>query len=168
MLSKLPSVQEAGSMSLFDGEVKTKAWLSGLKCSGEAFVVMKQEADVELFFTLWDQPRGLQRTGSFFSFHDGSPSLDNAKKSRRRDRSYLGQELEIREVTSEPTSIIWEHMGTSHGQLAARICCASIGFLSAIAIFYFVLCWPELKPKSPLCRDARDGGSANVCAGISH
>ncbi|CAE7847170.1 hypothetical protein AK812_SmicGene30119 [Symbiodinium microadriaticum] len=155
MLSKLPSVQEGGSMSLFDGEVKTKEWISSFQCSGEAFVVMKQEADVELFFTLWDQPRGLQRTGSFFSFHDGSPSLENAKKSRRRDRSYLGQELEIREVTSEPTSIIWEHMGTSHGQLAARICCACIGFLSAIAIFYFVLYIPLT---SSVVRYARKSG----------
>ncbi|CAE7323349.1 unnamed protein product [Symbiodinium pilosum] len=166
MLSKLPSVQESGTLNTFDGEVKTKAWLSSLKCSGEAFVVMKQEADVELFFTLWDQPRGLQRTGSFFSFHDGSPTLENAKKSRRRDRSFLGQELEIREVTSEPTSILWEHMGTSHAQLAVRICFALVGFVSAIAIFYFVLYIPLT---SSVVRYARKSGkppSAFQTAGL--
>ena len=104
-------------------------------------MVMKQEADVEAFFSSWDQPRGLQRTGSFFSFHDGSPAnLSPSFKKTRRDRIYRGCELEIREVTSEPTSIIWEHMGTSHLQLTLRICIGLIGFLLAIALFYGLLC----------------------------
>ena len=124
------------------GPSRTHAWLSGMKCSGEAFVVMKQEADVENFFSSWDQPRGLQRTGSFFSFHDGSPvpnSSPQSWKKTRREREFRGHELDIREVTSEPTSIIWEHMGTTHLQLTMRICIALIGFLLAIGLFYGVL-----------------------------
>ena len=138
-LSKLPALLEDEEGS----ETATQTWLAEMKCSGEAFVVMKQEADVEAFFSSWDQPRGLQRTGSFFSFHDGSPvpnlSPTPSWKKTRRDRIFRGCELEIREVTSEPTSIIWEHMGTSHLQLALRICIGLIGFLLAIALFYGLL-----------------------------
>ncbi|CAJ1416255.1 unnamed protein product, partial [Effrenium voratum] len=108
-----------------------------------------QEADVELFFALWDQPRGLQRTGSFFTFHDGSPSSDSppaesagGTRRSRKDRSFRGHELEIREVTSEPTSILWEHMGTTPWQLAWRICIGLLGFLLAIALFYGLLYFP--------------------------
>ena len=142
--SKLPALLEGEETEMSFEPTTTQAWLSEMRCSGEAFVVMKQEADVESFFSSWDQPRGLQRTGSFFSFHDGSPvpnlsPTQNWNKSRR-DRSFKGSELEIREVTSEPTSIIWEHMGTTHFQLAMRICIGLIGFLLAIALFYGVLC----------------------------
>ncbi|CAK9044445.1 unnamed protein product [Durusdinium trenchii] len=140
--SKLPALLEGeeGDETSLDPS-STQTWLSEMRCSGEAFVVMKQEADVESFFSSWDQPRGLQRTGSFFSFHDGSPvpnalSPSSSTKKTRRDRSFRGCELEIREVTSEPTSIIWEHMGTTHLQLAVRIGIGLIGFLLAIAVFY--------------------------------
>lgn len=139
--SKLPPLNEETETTML-GPSRTHAWLSGMKCSGEAFVVMKQEADVENFFSSWDQPRGLQRTGSFFSFHDGSPvpnSSPQSWKKTRREREFRGHELEIREVTSEPTSIIWEHMGTTHLQLTMRICIALIGFLLAIGLFYGVL-----------------------------
>lgn len=137
--SRLPALSEETETTSLDGRSETHAWLSAMRCSGEAFVVMKQEADVETFFSRWDQPRGLQRTGSFFSFHDGSPvpnSSPQSWKKTRRDRTFRGYELEIREVTSEPTSIIWEHMGTTHLQLAMRICIGLIGFLLAIAVFY--------------------------------
>eukprot|EP00438_Fugacium_kawagutii_P025876 Skav233686 [mRNA] locus=scaffold1927:178608:180128:- [translate_table: standard] len=139
--SKLPALNEETEtveLSAY-GRSQTHEWLSEMKCSGEAFVVMKQEADVETFFSSWDQPRGLQRTGSFFSFHDGSPvpnSSPQSWKKTRRDRTFRGCELDIREVTSEPTSIIWEHMGTTHLQLTMRICIGVIGFLLATALFY--------------------------------
>lgn len=149
--SRLPALSEETETTSLDGRSETHAWLSAMRCSGEAFVVMKQEADVETFFSRWDQPRGLQRTGSFFSFHDGSPvpnSSPQSWKKTRRDRTFRGYELEIREVTSEPTSIIWEHMGTTHLQLAMRICIGLIGFLLAIAVFYGGVCLDALQKKS--------------------
>ncbi|CAE8647548.1 unnamed protein product, partial [Polarella glacialis] len=71
--------EEATSGSSSGGEGSaTREWLSKFRGSGEAFVVMKQEEDVERFFALWDQPRGVQRTSSFFSFQaSGSTELQD-------------------------------------------------------------------------------------------
>ncbi|CAE8643490.1 unnamed protein product, partial [Polarella glacialis] len=115
--------EEATSGSPSGGEGSaTREWLSkfrGRFGSGEAFVVMKQEEDVERFFALWDQPRGVQRHHTF-----------------------MGAEITLREVTSEPTSIVWCHLSTSHRETGLRLACAAVFLLIMAVTFNLLLFFP--------------------------
>ena len=133
--------------------------LATLRNSGEAFLVLRREEDVERLFALWDQPWHHQRMTSFFSF-DGAGTLDEERTGLsptkraaenpecvlppviHEHRKFHGAELQLREVTSEPTSVVWEHMGTPREVMWQNGVVAASAFLASIFAFYLLLFYP--------------------------
>lgn len=122
--------------------------LTSLRGSGEAFIVMRREADVERVFALWDEP-GLHRSGSFFSMHSG-PSASTGwsppviKAAGDQDpRLFEGvHKLELRVVKSEPTSVIWDQVGVSDSALVRRVIIAVASFMVVAVAFNCLLYAP--------------------------
>jgi len=116
---------------------------STLKGSGQAFVVLKQNEDVETLFALWDQASQLQRSDSFHvQFALGElrrPTLraptSGVQALPRTERMFKGHELQLQEVTSEPTSIMWEHLGTPKKVVFLRCVVALLVFLVLLSAF---------------------------------
>mmetsp|Transcript_11110 Transcript_11110/g.29509 ORF Transcript_11110/g.29509 Transcript_11110/m.29509 type:complete len:977 (-) Transcript_11110:72-3002(-) len=144
---------DGGSEASDGGVLRPAKLLASLRGSGVAFLVMRKEEDVEALFALWDQPNKLQRTSSFVSFHGGFSDLvfrrAGATMSKRfpaaisqKQREFKGREVELREVTSEPTSIVWEHIGMPCRTVATRSVVAVLAFLATVAVFNFVLFFP--------------------------
>lgn len=146
-----PSHDEAASSSTGVPSQITSdpaALLRSLKNSGEAFIVMRQEEDVETLFSLWDQPNPFQRSGSFTMFERSqglaralrrsptclAPDLMPAPLPRQR-RCFMGCELELLEVTSEPTSVVWDNMGVPSQVIVRRTCAGVLLFVVALLAF---------------------------------
>lgn len=134
--------------------------LSKLRCAGEAFVVMKEEEDVEVFFSLWEQPDKLERQSSFLTFLSSLPqrahSLHEPPEHFRpvnsslhaeigtvppAQRSFRGQPLTLREVTSEPTSIAWQHF-VRQPAVGKRAAFGGLVFLAILVGFNLIVFFP--------------------------
>eukprot|EP00928_Gymnodinium_smaydae_P027951 TRINITY_DN21455_c0_g1_i1.p1 TRINITY_DN21455_c0_g1~~TRINITY_DN21455_c0_g1_i1.p1 ORF type:complete len:1039 (+),score=176.63 TRINITY_DN21455_c0_g1_i1:204-3119(+) len=147
---KRPASVEEGS-TVVDQEAQN--FLASLRGSGEAFLVMRQEEDVEMLFALWDQPSRLQRVGSFPTLERGGGDFATMRREATpsmgiappplppQSRTFHGCPLELREVTSEPTSIVWEHMGTPPQVIFRRVIVCVIGFVASLVVFNVFYNW---------------------------
>eukprot|EP00927_Polykrikos_kofoidii_P009208 TRINITY_DN13824_c0_g1_i1.p1 TRINITY_DN13824_c0_g1~~TRINITY_DN13824_c0_g1_i1.p1 ORF type:complete len:1042 (+),score=119.79 TRINITY_DN13824_c0_g1_i1:347-3127(+) len=146
-------------LNRLDSTSEDATFLTRLRSSGEAFLVMRKEEDVETLFALWDQPNRLHRTGSFFLLEgkgineafdvrklhsrvSREASFSSGTPLSRESRKFQGREIELREVTSEPTSVIWDHMGTPGRVVARRGIVALIGFLALIVVLVLMIFFP--------------------------
>mmetsp|Transcript_144139 Transcript_144139/g.461453 ORF Transcript_144139/g.461453 Transcript_144139/m.461453 type:complete len:1008 (+) Transcript_144139:49-3072(+) len=144
--------------------------LNSLRGTGEAFVVMKREEDVERFFALWDQT-GLPRAGSFFALNSGgSPGSSPSRRISALDadlRLFRGvHPLELREVSSEPTSVVWDNMGVSEPALVRRVVVGVATFMVLAMAFNYLLYMPYFRYVLAYARHAGQAPTALQTSGL--
>lgn len=178
--------RRAGSSASPDCRRQTPRELLGsLRSTGEAFVVVRREDDVDRIFALWDGPgsAGLHRTGSFFSMRTGGvegdaspmhgtvdptePVPDEESSGAHDPRKFDGFMLpELREVSSEPTSVVWDQMGISERALIRWAVALVAAFMVAAATFNSLLYAPYFQYVLDYARKAGQPPTAIQTCGL--
>lgn len=106
--------------------------LQSLENSGEVFVVMRREEDCEDLFRIWEgQPASgseVPRLGSLASLYGESIDMDLdvpfppqlLPEVDGPELDFDGHKIQLRRVTSEPTSIVWNHLSLNHDMIRRR------------------------------------------------
>jgi len=140
----------AGQSEASTQERSPADFLRQLSNTGEAFVVCHLAQDTQDIFAMWGQQERVHRFTSLVSEAgrrsrtmpsplEGIPSMSTSTSPAR---TFRGHSISLSEISSEPTSVVWHHFGTSRMVVARRAAVTVALFLLVLVIFNLLLYFP--------------------------